>query len=407
MDSLKKLIEEKKPTNPYKPIEESSKSHVNNYRKDLGLIDSPLTKRGGAPTGTIQKVMLADKRYVNLPTVAQLKAQDYFSRRQRPKAPIAQNPDLGGAIKTEEDQYGQSHSLLDEEQQNPLVGGTERAEDETLQAIQDGAGHSLTEEYEQRLREISLPTGQPPAKIANPRGQSGSSGVYRTTVGKSELWENRPQHQGNSIEAILQSTQNEMIGSIPRGSLTRSEFDRRVPLGKGNLVKSFKKAVEVDRIAQLLEHYNFVQQEATSAYGVSETTYQHRDGRSVVIGQETDGQSPPVATTITVGDQGSTYPINSIPELDDFVALGKLPVAPKSFSKPGISHTVIDSKWENQDEIGLGNVTRPQVEGRDKVTPSFSYTEFVQIPKKKANDTREKGHSLVKSQIEKWQKDRS
>src|SRR2546428_2766553 len=191
MDSLKKLIEEKKPTNPYKPIEESSKSHVNNYRKDLGLIDSPLTKRGGAPTGTIQKVMLADKRYVNLPTVAQLKAQDYFSRRQRPKAPIAQNPDLGGAIKTEEDQYGPSHSLQEGEQ--------EQAEEDTPQQIQEGAG-------------------QPPAKIANPRGQSGSSGVYRTTVG---------------------------------------------PL------KSFSKAVKVDSIAQFLEHYNFEQQEATATYGVS------------------------------------------------------------------------------------------------------------------------------------------
>jgi len=41
----------------------------------------------------------------------------------------------------------------------------------------------------------------------------------------------------------------------------------------------------------------------------------------------------------------------------------------KSVSKPGYSHTVIDSKQENQNEIGLGNVTRPQVEGVDKVTP--------------------------------------
>src|SRR5207249_897936 len=103
MDSLKKLLEDKKPTNNYKAPnpEKSSKSWVNSYQKDLGLLDSPLEKRVGAPTGTIQKAKLADKRYANVPTVSELKARDYFSRRRRP---IAQNPDLGGAIKTEEDQ---------------------------------------------------------------------------------------------------------------------------------------------------------------------------------------------------------------------------------------------------------------------------------------------------------------
>jgi hypothetical protein len=46
----------------------------------------------------------------------------------------------------------------------------------------------------------------------------------------------------------------------------------------------------------------------------------------------------------------------------------------KAVSKPGVSHTVVGSQWENQDEIGLGNVTRPQEEGKDKVTPTEKAT---------------------------------
>lgn len=80
------------------------------------------------------------------------------------------------------------------------------------------------------------------------------------------------------------------------------------------------------------------------------------------------------------------------------ITVGQLTVAPKSVSKPGISHTVVDSKWQNQDEIGLGNVIRLQVEGRDKVTPSFMYTEFVQLDRGKKAD----GHQLVKQQLKKW-----
>src|SRR5437660_3921058 len=203
MESLKKLLEEKKPTNNYKSAEpeQTQKIHSKSYQKDLGLIDSPLSKRGGAPGGNIQKAKLADKRYANLPTVAQLKAQDYFSGRQRP---IAQNPDLGGAIKTKEDQYGQSHSLLDEEIERAKAEILQ-AEDETLQAIQEG-------------------NGQPPAKIANPRGQSGSSGVYRTTVGPIKSFE--------------------------------KAFE-------GNLSR-----IKVDLLARFLEHYNFVQQKATATYGI-------------------------------------------------------------------------------------------------------------------------------------------
>jgi hypothetical protein len=255
MDSLKKLLEQKKPTNIYKSAEpeSSTKSHVNSYQKDLGLIDSPLEKRVGAPAGTIQKAMLIDKRRDNLPTCGQIKAQRYESRRRRILQRPTQNPELGGTVKVEEDvvfDYRTSNSSQGHDGNNPLreevqgripdpvAGGHARTEEATLQAIQSGGG-------------------QPPAKIGNPRGGSGSSGVYRTTVG---------------------------------------------PL--------------------------------------------------------------------------------------------------KSVSRPGVSHTAIDSKWENQDEIGLGNVTRPQVEGRDKVTPSFAYTEFVQVNSKKKAD----GHQLVKQQLEKWKK---
>lgn len=202
MDSLKKLLEQKKTTNVYK-------AHLNNPTQS----NAP-----GFPKGSYRDQAFKD--------MIQNRQAAVETRRR-----LSQNPLVGGTSRTEEED---NNYLITNSSNNPVR--RENEEEDILDQIQ---------------------SGQPPAKIGNSRGQSGSSGVYRLTVG---------------------------------------------PL--------------------------------------------------------------------------------------------------KSTSKPGVSHTVIDSKWENQDEIGLGNVTRPQVEGRDKVTPSFTYTEFVQLDSKKKAD----GHQLVKRQLEKWKK---
>ena len=79
----------------------------------------------------------------------------------------------------------------DDEQQNPLTGGQVRTEELTQSDISslEQADRMLNqrEKLRQNAMSYGMPSENPPAKIPNPRGLSGSSGVYRTQTGPITL----------------------------------------------------------------------------------------------------------------------------------------------------------------------------------------------------------------------------
>src|SRR5207245_10163366 len=77
----------------------------------------------------------------------------------------------------------------EDEQQNPLAGGQVRAEGELTQSdlsSLEQADRMLDqrERLRQNAMSYGMPSENPPAKIANSSGLSGSSGVYRRRLGE-------------------------------------------------------------------------------------------------------------------------------------------------------------------------------------------------------------------------------
>src|SRR2546427_7979501 len=78
-----------------------------------------------------------------------------------------------------------------DEQQNPLAGGQVRTEEITQSELSslEQADRMLDqrEKLRQNAMSYGMPSENPQAKIPNPRGLSGSSGVYRTHTGPINL----------------------------------------------------------------------------------------------------------------------------------------------------------------------------------------------------------------------------
>ena len=79
----------------------------------------------------------------------------------------------------------------DDEQQNPLAGGQVRTEELTQSDLSSLEQADRMLDRRERLRQnamnYGMPSENPNAKIPNPRGLSGSSGVYRTQTGRITL----------------------------------------------------------------------------------------------------------------------------------------------------------------------------------------------------------------------------